>query len=141
MKAFNSVSKYEDIMEHPRHVSNTRVQMPVSDRAAQFSPFAALTGYDAAIKEMGRLTDEWIELDEGSKMLLDGRLQEVKNHIKEQPEVTVTYFRPDIRKSGGAYVTITKHVKKINEYERLIIFTDGSFIPIDQIYDITLLLP
>lgn len=141
MKAFNSVSKYEDIMEHPRHVSNTRAQMPVSDRAAQFSPFAALTGYDAAIKETERLTDKWIELDEGCKMLLDRRLQEVKNHIKEQPEVTVTYFQPDIRKSGGAYVTITKNVKKINEYERLIIFTDGSFIPIDQIYDITLLLP
>ena len=141
MKAFNSVSKYEDIMEHPRHVSNTRAQMPVSDRAAQFSPFAALTGYDAAIKEMRRLTEERIELDEGSKMILDGRLQELKNHIKEQPEVTVTYFRPDVRKSGGAYVTITKNVKKINEYERLIIFMDGSFIPIDQIYDITLLLP
>ena len=141
MKAFNSVSKYEDIMEHPRHVSNARAQMPVSDRAAQFSPFAALTGYDAAIKEMRRLTDERIELDEGSKMLLDGRLQEVKNHIKEQPEVTVTYFRPDAKKSGGAYVTVTKNVKKINEYERLIIFMDGSFIPIDQIYDITLLLP
>lgn len=141
MKAFNSVSKYEDILEHPRHISNTRAQMPVSDRAAQFSPFAALTGYDAAIKEMRRLTEERIELDEGSKMILDGRLQEVKNHIKEQPEVTVTYFRPDIKKSGGAYVTITKNVKKINEYERLIIFMDGSFIPIDQIYDITLLLP
>ena len=141
MKAFNSVSKYEDIMEHPRHISNTRAQMPVSGRAAQFSPFAALTGYDAALKETERLTDEWIELDEGSKMLLDRRLQEVKKHIKEQPEVTVTYFRPDIRKSGGAYVTITKNVKKINEYERLIIFTDGSFIPIDKIYDITLLLP
>lgn len=141
MKAFNSISKYEDIIEHPRHVSNTRAQMPVSDRAAQFSPFAALTGYDAAVKETARLTDEWIELNEESKMLLDRRLHEVKNHIKEQPEVTVTYFRPDVRKSGGAYVTITKSVKKINEYERLIIFMDGSFIPIDQIYDITLLLP
>ena len=141
MKAFNSVSKYEDILALPHHISNTRAQMPISDRAAQFSPFAALTGYDAAVKETARLTDKWIELDEGSKMLLDRRLQEMKNHIKEQPEVTITYFQPDVRKSGGAYITITKNVKKINEYERLIIFTDGSFIPIDQIYDITLLLP
>ena len=141
MKAFNSVREYEDILDHPRHISNTRAQMPISDRAAQFSPFAALTGYDAAIKETAKQTADWIELDEESKMILDRRLMEVKNHIKEKPEVTVTYFQPDVKKSGGAYVTITKNVKKINEYERLIIFTDGSFIPIDQIYDITLLLP
>ncbi len=141
MKAFNSVGKYEDIIDRPHHISTTRAQMPVSDRAAQFSPFAALTGYDDAVKETARLTEEWVELDEGSKELLNGRLQEMKEHLKEQPEVTVTYFRPDEQKSGGAYVTITGNVKKINEYERLIIFTDGSFIPIDRIYDITVLLP
>ena len=141
MKAFNSVNKYEDIIDRPHHTSTTRAQMPISDRAAQFSPFAALTGYDDAVKETARLTESWVELDEGSKMLLNGRLQELKEHLKEQPEVTVTYFRPDARKAGGSYVTITGKVKKINEYERLIIFTDGSFIPIDRIYDITVLLP
>lgn len=141
MKAFNSVNKYEDIIERPRHVSATRAQMPIGDRAAQFSPFAALTGYDAAVKETARLTEEWIELDEGSKMILNGRLQVLKEHIKEKPFVTVTFFRPDARKAGGEYVTITGNVKKINEYERLIIMDDSMLIPIDRIYDITVLLP
>ena len=141
MKAFNSVNKYEDIIERPRNVSATRAQMPIGDRAAQFSPFAALTGYDAAVKETERLTEEWIELDEGSKMILNGRLQVLKEHIKEKPFVTVTFFRPDARKAGGEYVTITGNVKKINEYERLIIMDDSMLIPIDRIYDITVLLP
>lgn len=141
MKCFNSVNKYEDIIDRPHHVSPNKGQMPIGDRAAQFSPFAALTGYDDAVKETARLTEEWIELDENSKVILNRRLQELKAHIKEQPEIIVTYFLPDARKKGGSYLTITGKVKKINEYERLIIFTDGSFIPIDRIYDITVLLP
>ena len=137
----NNEYQYDDIINLPHHTSETRSRMSMTNRAAQFSPFAALTGYDDAVKETARLTESWVELDEGSKMLLNGRLQELKEHLKEQPEVTVTYFRPDARKAGGSYVTITGKVKKINEYERLIIFTDGSFIPIDRIYDITVLLP
>ena len=93
------------------------------------------------MKETERLTEAWIELDEGSKMILNGRLQVLKEHIKEKPFVTVTFFRPDARKAGGEYVTITGNVKKINEYERLIIMDDSMLIPIDRIYDITVLLP
>ena len=141
MKSFNSVNKYEDIIEHPRHVSTTRAQMPISDRAAQFSPFAALTGYDDAVKETARLTEKWGELDESSKTIMNDRLQVLKEHIKEQPPVTVTYFKPDVKKEGGMYVTLSGNVKKINEYERLIVMSDGILIPIDRIYDITVSLP
>ena len=133
--------KYDDIINLPYKKSTTRKNMPIIDRAAQFAPFSALTGYDAAVKETERLTEEWIELDEGSKMILNGRLQVLKEHIKEKPFVTVTFFRPDARKAGGEYVTITGNVKKINEYERLIIMDDSMLIPIDRIYDITVLLP
>lgn len=139
MGSFNSVNRYEDIIDQPHHVSVTRAQMPISDRAAQFSPFAALTGYEAAIKETARLTETWTELDEGSKLLLNGRLLMLKEWIQEQPLITVTYFRPDENKSGGSYVTITGNVKKLNEYEKLILMSDGMIIPIEHIYDISIL--
>lgn len=141
MEDVRSVNKYEDIINLPHHVSPTRARMPIADRAAQFSPFAALTGYEDAVKETARLTQEWIELDECSKVILDERLQMIKKHIKEKPSITVTYFEPDEKKEGGRYVTRSGEVKKINEYERLLILNDGGFIPIDKIYDITVLLP
>lgn len=98
--------KYDEIIDLPHHVSKTRPQMPMSDRAAQFSPFAALTGYDSAIKETGRLTDEKIELGEESLTALNARYQMLMDVLAEGPEVRITYFKPDERKAGGAYVTI-----------------------------------
>ena len=106
------------------------------DRAAQFSPFAALTGYDAAIKETGRLTDEKIEMDEDTKAALDIKQAYLMEIIDEQPEITVTYFLPDTKKSGGAYVTVTGNLKRFDEYERLLILTNGKKIPMDDIADI-----
>ena len=128
--------KYEDIINLPHHVSATRPQMPMPDRAAQFSPFAALTGFDAAIRETGRLTDKKIELDEGAKAALDMKQAYLIEMIAEQPEISATYFLPDTRKSGGAYVTVTGNLKRFDEYERLLILTDGKKIPMDDIADI-----
>lgn len=127
---------YEDIINLPHHVSKTRPQMSMLDRAAQFSPFAALTGYDAAIKETGRLTDEKIELDEGAKAALDMKQAYLIEMIDEQPEISVTYFVPDAKKSGGAYVTVTGNLKRFDEYERLLILTNGKKIPMGDIADI-----
>lgn len=127
---------YEDIINLPHHVSSTRPQMSMLDRAAQFSPFAALTGYDAAIKETGRLTDEKIELDEDTKAALDMKQAYLIEMIDEQPEISITYFLPDTKKSGGAYVTVTGNLKCFDEYERLLILTDGKKIPMDDIADI-----
>ena len=127
---------YEDIINLPHHVSKTRPQMSMLDRAAQFSPFAALTGYDAAIKETGRLTDEKIELDEDTKAALDMKQAYLIEMIDEQPEITIIYFLPDARKVGGAYVTVTGNLKRFDEYERLLILTNGKKIPMHHIADI-----
>ena len=127
--------QYNDIIDLPHHVSATRPRMPMIDRAAQFSPFAALTGYDAAIKETGRLTDRRIELTEDSRAALDRKQQLLVDNLADHPEVSVTYFVPDERKSGGAYVTVTGRVKKVDDYQRLLILTDGTKIPLDEILD------
>jgi len=127
---------YSDIIDHPHYVSKTRPQMSELERAAQFSPFAALTGYDAAISETGRLTDEKIELGEETKAVLDMKQQYLLDMISDQPEITVTYFIPDTKKSGGAYVSVTGNLKRIDEYERLMLLTTGEKIPLDDIMDI-----
>lgn len=127
---------YEDILNLPHHVSKTRPQMSMLDRAAQFSPFAALTGYDDAIKETVRLTGEKIEMDEDRKAALDMKQAYLIEMIDEQPEISITYFLPDAKKSGGAYVTVTGNLKRFDEYERLLILTDGKKIPMDDIADI-----
>ena len=127
---------YEDIINLPHHVSKTRPQMPMSDRAAQFAPFAALTGYDAAIKETGRLTDDKIELDEESLTALDMKYQLLMDALDYSPEVTITYFQPDERKAGGKYLTATGAVKKVDDYERLITMQDGAKIPMDDVLSI-----
>lgn len=127
---------YSDIINHPHYVSKTRPQMSELERAAQFSPFAALTGYDAAIKETGRLTDERIELGEETKALLDMKQQYLFDMISDQPEIAVTYFVPDGKKSGGEYITVTGNLKRIDEYERQMLFTNGKKIPMDEVVDI-----
>ena len=127
--------QYDDIIDLPHHVSATRPRMSMIDRAAQFSPFAALTGYDAAIKETGRLTDQRIELTEDSRAVLDRKQQLLVDNLADHPEVSVTYFVPDKRKTGGAYVTVTGRVKKVDDYQRLLLLTDGTKIPLDEILD------
>lgn len=130
------MNQYEDIINLPHHVSPTRPQMPMSDRAAQFAPFAALTGYDSAIKETGRQTDEKIELDEEALTALDIRYQLLMDAFDDAPEVTITYFQPDERKAGGKYITATSAVKKVDDFERRITMQDGTKIPMDDILSI-----
>ena len=106
------------------------------DRAAQFSPFAALTGYDGVIEETARLTEREVTLDVGAEAELDEKLRTIRETVHLRPEVTVTYFKPDSRKAGGAYVAVTGRVKKIDEYTQLFCFADGTAIPIGQIFKI-----
>ena len=127
---------YDDIIHLPRHVSKKHPQMALSDRAAQFSPFAALTGHGAAIKETARLTDERVQLDEYMINVLSDRLQIIAERLKDKPEIMITYFQPDEKKNGGAYVTATGTVKKIDVYERIVVMADRQEIPIDDIVGI-----
>ena len=126
-------NRYDEIINLHHHVSKTRPQMPMSDRAAQFAPFAALTGYDSVIKETGRLTGERIELDEEALNYLNMRYQLLVDALDEEPEVEITYFKPDERKSGGEYVTVTGTVKKVDDFERLITMQNGTKIPMDDV--------
>ncbi len=127
---------YDDILLLPHHVSEKHPPMSRLDRAAQFSPFAALTGYDAAVQETARLTDRRIELDEGERAAIDQRLMLLQERLPEPTEVTITYFVPDKKKAGGAYVSVSGTVKKIDDYERMVILRNGTSIPIDDILHI-----
>ena len=104
--------------------------------SASFSPFAALTGYDDAVKETARLTSKRIEIDDGTKEVLNDKLRIAVEKADEQPEVSITYFLPDKKKSGGAYVTVTAVIKRIDEYERQIVLADKSTIPLGDLYEI-----
>lgn len=128
--------QYADIINQSRPVSSKHPPMSMLNRAAQFSPFAALTGYYATVKETARLTDEKIVLDEYAKSMLSDRLQMIEEHIDDLPEVTFIYFVPDKKKSGGAYVSVTGTVKEIDEFERIMVLGNGTKIPILEIYEI-----
>lgn len=130
------MDKYKDIINLPHKQSSRRPQMSRIDRAAQFAPFAALTGYDDAIKETGRLTDDEIDLSEETLNQLNTRFQILLDYVGENTEVTITYFVPDQAKSGGAYVTERGSVKKFDEYKRLITMSSGIKIPMDKILSI-----
>lgn len=127
---------YDDILNLPRYVSSTRPQMSVANRAAQFSPFAALTGYDAAIAETARLTDERLELDEHTIDSLNKKLGILADAAAEHPDISVTYFQKDDKKAGGAYVTVSGAVKKIDDYEGVIVLMDCSRIAILDVLEI-----
>lgn len=131
---FENNSQYEDIINMPRHMSKTHPQMPLSDRAAQFSPFAALTGHSAAIQETARLTDDFSELDEDGKAQLDETLRLIRERLPRKPEIEVIYFQPDLKKAGGAYVTVRGRVKKIDDYHRRIVLMDGTELSIENIF-------
>ena len=138
----NDTHKYDDIINLPHHVSTRHLQMSLSDRAAQFSPFAALTGHNAAIKEAQRLTDEWVELNEDRKELLDEKLQMIRESLfsgkggRGLPGIMFTYFKSDAKKSGGAYLSIQGQVKKIDEYSHQVILEDGTALAIEHIVGI-----
>ena len=132
----NNTEKYNDIINLPHHKSKTRKQMSMIDRAAQFSPFAALTGHEDAINETGRIVYEKTDLDENAKSVLNEKLQMISDFINDSPVITVTYYRPDIRKKGGAYVSYTGNVIKIDINRRVLVFSDMSEIIIDDISEI-----
>lgn len=132
----NISHKYDDIINLPHHVSKKHPQMSLHDRAAQFSPFAALTGHKAAINETARLTDEKQILSEDVIAKLNEQLNLIKENIGTNQTVTITYFVPDDKKSGGAYISHTGVVKKIDEYNHTVILTDKTVIPIEQISEI-----
>ena len=127
---------YEDIVNLPPHISKKHPQPSMMDRAARFAPFAAITGYEEMVLEEARVTEERIDLDEGALALLNEKLNMIQEFLDEEPEVTITYFEPDKKKSGGAYITITGIVKRIDEYEHFVLMIDGKKIYIDSIYDI-----
>ncbi len=130
------VNNYDDIINLPHHVSETRPQMSQRDRAAQFSPFAALTGYDSEIKETARLTDEKLELDDYSISRIDSCLQILIDNAQERPTISITFFKADVRKSGGAYVTVSGEFRRIDESNHTVVLMDGTKIPIEDIYTI-----
>lgn len=129
------MGQYDDILHLPHHVSPTRPRMTMAERGAQFSSFAALSGYEAAIQETGRLTDPKAALGDEARTVLDRKLALLLDCSGSQPEVAVTYFVPDDRKAGGAYTTASGSVKKIDVYSRSMVFTDGTVIPLDDIVD------
>ncbi len=130
--------KYEDMISLPHPVSRNHPPMPVGDRAAQFAPFAALTGYEAAVEEAARLTENKTELDGDRIEELDRELRWLRDHIKERPEAEIVCFKADERKAGGSFVTVSGRVRKIDEYEGKLIMADGSVIAIENIYEIVL---
>ncbi len=127
---------YEDIINLPHHVSPKHPQMSMEDRAAQFSPFAALNGHESVISETGRLTERKIELAEDARAELDFKQSVLAEMAGEQPAVNVIYFEPDARKSGGKYVTACGRLRKLDEYERILVLTDGTKISLDDVLDI-----
>jgi len=132
-------SPYEDIIHLPHHVSETRGQMSMHDRAAQFSPFAALTGYDAAIAETARLTEERAELDVGALEELDRQFRRLEQLISTGPDIKLRYFMPDERKAGGAYVELAGKLKKLDTYQRLIILESGERIAMNDVVEMEII--
>ena len=127
---------YSDIINLPHHVSRNHPQMPKEARAAQFAPFAALTGYDAVIQETARLTDRLVELEEYDNDRLNRIFSELMDSLEKHPMVTVSYFKPDEHKAGGAYMTVSGKLKKIDTNEQIMKMEDGTVIPIGSIMDL-----
>jgi len=126
---------YSDIINLPHHVSRNHPRMPMEARAAQFAPFAALTGYDAVIHETARLTDRHVELEEYDNERLNRKFAELMTVIGRHPEMTISYFKPDERKDGGTYASVTGHVRKVDAFENVLELEDGTVIPIGNIMD------
>ena len=129
--------QYDDIINLPHHVSKKHPQMSLYARSAQFAPFAALTGYEDAIKETSRETSEKIYIDDELKSILDSKLQIIMEHIKNKPEISFTYFIPDSKKDGGSYITVIGIVRKIDLYNQIIYLANNTEIPINDIINIS----
>ena len=128
--------RYADIIDRPHHVSKKHPSMSMEERAAQFSPFAALTGYEAAVKEAARLTDAREELDEDEKARLNTQLMKIAAHCQEQPEVMVKYFVPDERKVGGARRIYRGRLRKIDRDRKMLVMVDKTELPIEDLLNI-----
>lgn len=129
----SDIHDYDDIINLPRHVSKTHPHMSLADRAAQFSPFAALTGYEDAIKEASRIVDEKIELSEEEKEEINRQLNYLNEHKKDNIQITITYFLKDMKKNGGSYRQITSNLKRLDEIEKTILLADNTILRIDDI--------
>ena len=132
----NAQLKYSDIINLPHHVSTKHPHLSREQKAAQFAPFAALTGFDEDVKETARLTDRRIEIDDGLKEIINNKLNIIDKNIKSKPNVIVTYFKKDIKKSGGKYLDKEGIIKKINIFDNYLLFNDNTKIPIIDIIDI-----
>ncbi len=130
------MGEYDDLLYLPHPVSRKHPPMSAMDRAAQFSPFSALTGYEAVLQEAGRLTDSRAELSEYSRDILDQKQKILLDAAPTYPEITITYFIPDRRKQGGAYGTLKGNLKKIDLARRVIILLDGTEVSLDDVADI-----
>jgi len=130
-------SKYADILDHPRHISSRRAPMSMVDRAAQFAPFAALTGFEGVIAETGRQTQARLELTDTQIQQLDEKLQWLRDRMEESPQVAVCWFVPDRCKEGGVYVTARGRLLRMDLYHRKLLLSPDIWIPIDDIYDLT----
>ncbi len=133
MSSLHRTNKYDDMIDLPHHVSKTHPPMDIMDRAAQFNPFAALTGYDDEIREAARFTCEKILLAEDEKRVLDKKLQGLMQRIHEHPELEVTYFIADEKKTGGVYQTLQGVLKKIDAIQRTLVLMDGTRIEMQDI--------
>ena len=134
---WNNPRRYDDLLDLPHHVSVVHPHMSLYDRAAQFAPFKALTGYEDDVEETARLTDARMELDEERIEQLDARLQLLEEHLAEAPTVSITYFVPDARKGGGSYETVSGIVKKIDTVRRVIVLRDVREVAIGDVYGIS----
>ena len=129
---------YDDIIDLPRPVSRKHPPMPMMKRAAQFLPFAALTGFEGEIAEAARLTETAPELGEDALAALDEALDRLRVRLPERPEITVTCFAPDEKKTGGHFETRTGHVRRLDEANRAILLTDGTRVDLDTIVELLL---
>ena len=125
---------YDDIINLPRHISKVHPEASMADRAARFSPFAAISGYEDMVREAARVTEECIEITEAEKAILNEQLNMIAEFLSDEPEVTITHFVPDKKKSGGAYISITGVVKRIDELKRIVVMKNNKKIKIDDIY-------
>lgn len=135
----NNEHKYDDIINLEHHISKKHKQMSLENRSAQFAPFAALTGYDDAVKETARITDSKIFIDDGIKEIINKTIQQIKNNLNNNIQIKVTYFVPDKLKSGGKYQTKIGIVAKINEYLKIIKLEEGTEIPIEEIIELDII--
>lgn len=133
---YKDANRYDDIINLPHHQSTERAHMSLHDRAAQFAPFAALTGHEEAIEETARLTDAKIILDESAVEKINEKLYEISQHLTEKWNVSITYFRPDMLKKGGAYLTDVGTIKKIDVIEKMVFMDSGMKIAMEQIVEI-----